>query len=70
LIAKSSGGAQGKKAAKVVVLRRFPREWEVYVDIGKGFDLAASVPDSSVPGKQGPTLEWVNCAVKRYLLSR
>ena len=70
LIAKSSGEARGKKAPKVVVLRRFPRDWEVYVDIGKGFDLAASVPDSSVPGKQGPTLEWINCAVKRYVQSR
>jgi len=54
---------------KVVVLRRYPRDWEVYVDMGDGFDLAASVPDSSVPGRQGPSMEWVSSAVKRYLQS-
>ena len=71
LIAKSTNGRiQDRDDPKVVVLRRFPRDWEIYVDVGDGFDLAASIPDSSVRRKQGPEIEWVSSAVKRYLQSR
>ena len=71
LIAKSaSRRIEDRDDPKVVVLRRFPRDWEIYVDVGDGFDLAASVPNSSVGGKQGPSMEWVSSAVKRYLQSR
>lgn len=66
-----NAAADAAPSTRVVVLRRYPRDWEVYVDVGngRGFDLAASVPDGSVPGKQGPTMEWISAAVKRYLQS-
>lgn len=54
---------------RVVILRRYPRDWEVYVDIGKGFELGATVPARQV-GNKGPTMEWIATAVKRYLQNR
>ena len=62
------------RTPKVVLLRRYPRDWEVYVDVGGedeagGFDLAASVPDGSVP-VDGPAMEWLRDVVQRYLQSR
>jgi Domain of unknown function (DUF1995) len=76
LIARRAGVAGTKEAAataspKVVVLRRYPRDWEVYVDIGSGFDLAASVPaDGMAMRRSGPSMEWISSAVKRYLQNR
>ena len=54
---------------KVVILRRFPRDWEIFVDTGHGFDLAATAPAESVPQK-GPSMTWIANAVKRYLEAR
>eukprot|EP00525_Craspedostauros_australis_P013100 CAMPEP_0198136298 /NCGR_PEP_ID=MMETSP1442-20131203/61037_1 /TAXON_ID= /ORGANISM="Craspedostauros australis, Strain CCMP3328" /LENGTH=410 /DNA_ID=CAMNT_0043797507 /DNA_START=1006 /DNA_END=2238 /DNA_ORIENTATION=+ len=50
---------------KIVVLRRYPRDWEVHVDIGNGFELA----DQRVAGgaAMGPPMEWVVGVVKRHL---
>ena len=67
-----SGQAGLKKdepSPKIVVMRRFPRDWEVFVDTGNGFDLAATAPASSVPQK-GPSISWIVGAVKRYLEAR
>jgi Domain of unknown function (DUF1995) len=56
---------------KVVVLRRYPRDWEVYVDVGRGFDLAASIPANDMAMlRRGPSMEWISSAVKRYLQTR
>jgi hypothetical protein len=69
IAAQRSGGVSapiGTTSPQVVVLRRYPRDWEVFVDIGKGFDLADTMtPD--IAGKQGPPMEWVASVVKRYL---
>ncbi|CAB9520851.1 expressed unknown protein [Seminavis robusta] len=54
---------------KVVVLRRFPRDFEVYMDFGKGFELTESVGVNQV-GRTGPTLEWVAGRVKRQMDAR
>jgi hypothetical protein len=54
---------------KIVVLRRYPRDWEVFVDVGKGFELAESMPVGSV-GKKGPSMEWIGGAIKRFLQPR
>ena len=54
---------------KVVVMRRYPRDWEVYVDIGHGFELAGSAPAGSVD-KKGPSIEWIAGSVKRFLQSK
>lgn len=66
LIARPTRSDDKATAPKVVVLRRYPRDWEVYVDTGQGFDLAASVPPSS-GNRRGPSMEWISSAVKRYL---
>jgi hypothetical protein len=54
---------------KIVVLRRYPRDWEVFVDVGKGFELAESAPEGSV-GKKGPSMEWIGGVIDRFLQSR
>jgi hypothetical protein len=55
-------------APKVVVLRRYPKDWELYIDVGSGFELAATTPPI-LRNKRGPTMEWVVEAVQRYLES-
>lgn len=54
---------------KVVVMRRYPRDWEVFVDTGKGFELGATTPAGST-NKRGPSMQWVTSAVTRYLKAR
>ena len=53
---------------KVVVLRRYPSDWEVFVDSGSGFELAATSPGRK--GSKGPPMTWVADRVKRHLQSR
>lgn len=64
---------QAPSAPKIVVMRRFPRDWEVFVDddstTGKGFELACTIPANQVP-KKGPSLEFIASCVKTYLQSR
>jgi len=72
--ANSNGNEEETRTPKVLLLRRYPRDWEVYVDVGGednagGFDLAASIPDGSVP-IDGPSMEWLREVVQRYLQSR
>lgn len=44
---------------------------KVYIDIDEeGFELAASVPASSVDRKKGPSVEWITRVVEKYLESR
>jgi hypothetical protein len=52
---------------KIVVLKRYPRDWEVFVDIGDGFKLGATAPAGRY--KKMPPMEWIAGAVKRYLQS-
>jgi hypothetical protein len=54
---------------KIVVMRRYPRDWEVFVDVGKGFELAESAPEGSV-GKKGPSMEWIGEVINKFLQSR
>lgn len=56
---------------KVVVMRRYPKDWEVYVDAdGNGFELADVAKASQVRGKKGPPMEWVAGCVKRHMESK
>jgi hypothetical protein len=57
------------KAPKIVVLRRYPRDWEVHVDTGSGFELVASAPAAKV-GRKGPSMQWIAGCVKQHLQSR
>ena len=51
---------------KVVVLRRYPRDWELYVDVGDGFELADSA-DAKIANKSGPPASWVSEATQKFL---
>ena len=66
----STGGnrdnAGGALNPKVVVMRRYPQDWEVFIDIGSGFDLAETKPVNQ-NNKRGLPMEWVSDCVKRYL---
>jgi len=55
-----------KPAPKIVVMRRFPRDWEVFVDIGKGFQFVNSF-NADVLGKKGPPMDWIAGCVKRFM---
>lgn len=58
----------GPMPPKVVVMRRYPKDWEVYVDAdGNGFELADVAKAIQVRGKKGPPMEWVGGCVQRYM---
>lgn len=59
----------GKSQPKVVVLRRYPGEWQVFVDVGKGFKLAKSAPSSGMLNRRGPPIQWVQQVVQNYMKS-
>ena len=73
LIAKPKDAGNPKEVApqqpKVVVLRRFPRDWEVFVDMGNGFEIADTVRPTAVK-KSGPSMEWITSTVQRFLQSK
>jgi hypothetical protein len=60
---------QDPKPPKIVVLRRYPRDWEVHMDSGNGFELATSVSAEQV-GRNGPSMQWISERVKQHLQSR
>lgn len=67
---QTKGGDDDLEAPKVVVLRRFPRDWELYVDIGNGFDLAASCGLDGLTGGSfvtGPPKQWIQSHLEMYL---
>ena len=52
---------------KIVLMRRFPRDWELFVDTdGSGFEMVDSISAASVPAK-GPSNDWVASCVKQYM---
>lgn len=56
---------------KVVIMRRYPKDWEVYVDTdGNGFELADVAKASQVRRKKGPPMEWVVKVLKRHMESK
>jgi hypothetical protein len=55
---------------KIVVMRRYPRDWEIFVDVGEGFELAATIPPGKVDTKKGPSMQLTAGIVKRHLSSR
>jgi hypothetical protein len=60
-----------REPPKAVLLRRYPRDWELYVDIGKGFDLAASCGAATLTGANritGPSMKWVQSKLEAYLV--
>jgi hypothetical protein len=55
-------------SSKVVVMRRFPKDWEIFVDIGNGFELAETVPVTPT-NRRGIPMEKVTDSLTRYLKS-
>ena len=59
--------AQEESPTKIIVMRRFPDDWQCYIDIdGSGFELVDSVPANTV-GKFGPANDWISACVKRHM---
>jgi hypothetical protein len=54
---------------RIVVLRRFPRDWEIFVDTGTGFELAVTAPVASAQPK-GPPMSWIVQKVQFYLSTK
>lgn len=61
---------------KVVVMRRYPRDWEVFVDDGScgRFERASVSSSSSQPTRSNsqrpPSMSWISECVQKYLQSR
>jgi len=51
---------------KVVVLRRFPKDWEIFVDVGNGYELAETVAANG-SNKRGLSMESIARGVVRHL---
>ena len=52
---------------KIIVMRRYPTDWEIFVDVdGNGFELVDSAPAVAV-GKTGPDNEFVAGCVKKHM---
>jgi hypothetical protein len=64
-----SESKEDPKPPKIVVLRRYPSDWEIHIDSGDGFKLAASVPAEQV-GRNGPTMQWISKCIKQHLQIR
>ena len=72
LIAKPVGdkaNAPSTSQPKVIVLRRYPRDFEVFMDFGAGFDLIETVTTDQV-GRRGPSMAWIVDRLQRQLNSR
>ncbi|KAL7581384.1 hypothetical protein ACA910_021975 [Epithemia clementina (nom. ined.)] len=57
---------------KVVVMRQYPKDWEVFVDDGSRglFELAASAPPGAQFGSKVPLMQWVSTCIRNFLQSR
>lgn len=67
---KSSDGSEvsdeENPPPKIVVLRRYPKDWEVFVDVGIGYELAETVPVNGA-NKRGLGMDVIARAVTRHL---
>jgi hypothetical protein len=55
---------------KIVVMRRYPADWEIFVDAdGNGFELAGSFAPGRVD-RRGPSMQVVSDCVKAHLHTR
>lgn len=54
---------------KVIVLRRYPRDFEVFMDFGTGFELTETVTTDQV-GRTGPSMAWIVDRLKRQMDAR
>jgi hypothetical protein len=68
---QTASQSQPPAAPKIVVLRRYPRDWDIFVDVdgNSGFELVESVPVTSLMGgrRKGPSMEYIAGCVKRHM---
>ena len=70
LIARPKQGDVSAFQPKIVVLRRHPLDWQVFVDAtGEGFELAGTFAPNRVE-KKGPSMQLITSCVKKHLDSR
>ena len=72
LIARSVGKKdEENKNPKIVLMRRFPDDWQIHVDAssGLGFELVSSVPAKHV-GVRGPSMEFISKRVKEFMIQK
>jgi hypothetical protein len=75
LIAASRNPQEDEQRAnpKIVVLRRYPKDWEIYLDTTAsgegGFELVDTIPADQV-GNKGPPLDYVASRIKKHLQQR
>jgi hypothetical protein len=65
---KSSSVLQSEDP-KLVVLRRYPRDFELYMDFGNGMQLMETASVQQV-GRSGPSLEWIAERVRKQMDAR
>ena len=59
--------SEEESPTKIIVMRRYPDDWQCYIDIdGSGFELVDSAPANTV-GKTGPDNDWIAGCVKRHM---
>ena len=57
---------------KIVVLRRYPARWEIYIDAGveygdDGFQFVESIPEYECLGSQGPPTQYILNQISKYM---
>lgn len=57
---------EGEVPPKAVILRRYPGDWQVFVDAGRGFKLAKTAP-SDLSNKRGPPMKWIQGAIQDFV---
>ena len=83
LFGTTDEGGSEEGAPKILVMRRFPQDWEIYMDdgggddVGSGFELVESFDSESFDSesfdsesfvsKHGPSMDVIVACVKRYL---
>jgi hypothetical protein len=46
----------------------YPRDWQICIDVGRGFDLAETMTVTQA-SKRGLAMEWIAGCVEKYLHS-
>ena len=57
-----------RSPSKVVVLRRYPEDWSIFIDVGNGFELAETVK-VTVTTQRGIPVERITESLEKYLKS-
>eukprot|EP00957_Ditylum_brightwellii_P204175 15338013-Ditylum_brightwellii.AAC.1 len=62
-----------KSTPKAVVLKRYPKDWEVFIDIGDdgGFESAGTASSVQIGSSKGPPpMEWIAGCMKMFMMNK